>query len=456
MRRLFLLTVLLAGCSSLPTPPGPDLFAFVVLGEQGAPVARVLTAAAACPAITIDGRRAPMQVRATAGTPAPRGPGARPAAFPILTCEAFLPPNTVSASVAGSALALPKAQARRIVVIGDTGCRLAAKDLRFQDCNNAEAFPFAGIAAAAAAWHPDLVVHVGDYHYREDPCPKDQPGCFGSPWGYGWDTWRADLFAPGRALLAAAPWVMARGNHEVCGRAGQGYWRFLDPRPLLAGRDCIDPARDGEANYSDPYAVPLGDNAQLIVFDSANTAFKGLQAGDPRLAKYADTWHKMDALAQGAAHNIGVNHHAVLGVLAYAGADGQVTLSTGDRGLLDAFGAVSPGLLPPRMDVMLSGHAHLWEQVSFQSRHPSQFIAGFSGTASDLVTLPADIVPGTAVQPGAPIARFSSWVGDFGFMTFERTGPAAWDVKVWDRRGQLRNSCSVSGRQSRCALTQVR
>lgn len=456
MRRLFLSAVLLTGCSSLPTAPGPELFSYVVLGERGAAVARVLTEGEACPAIVIDGRTGPMQVRAAAGNAAPRSPGARPAAFAVLTCEAPLPANTVSASVAGNALALPKAQARRIVVIGDTGCRLAAKDLRFQDCNQAEAFPFATIAAAAAAWKPDLVVHVGDYHYREDPCPKHQPGCAGSPWGYGWDTWRADLFVPGRALLAAAPWVAARGNHEICSRAGQGYWRFLDPRPLLAGRDCNDAANDGQANYSDPYAVPLGDDAQLIVFDSANTAFKGLAAGDPRLARYADTWHKIDALSQGAAHNIGVNHHPVLGVLAYAGADGKVTLSTGERGLLDAFGAVSAGLLPPRMDVMLSGHAHLWEQVSFQSAHPSQFIAGFSGTASDLVALPADIVPGTAVQPGAPIARFSSWVGQFGYMTFERSGAASWDVKVWDRRGQLRNTCSVEGRQSHCALTQVR
>lgn len=455
MRRLFLLAALLAGCSSLPQAPGPEWFSYVVLGEQGAPVARVLTANHTCPAIVIDGRPSAMQVRAGAGSAAPRRPGARPAVFDILTCEAVLPANTVHASVAGTPLPLPKAQARRIVVIGDTGCRLAAKDLRYQDCNNPEAFPFATIAAAAAAWQPDLVVHVGDYHYREDPCPSGQPGCAASPWGYGWDTWRADLFVPGRALLAAAPWVAARGNHELCSRAGQGYWRFIDPRPLLAGRDCNDAARDGDGNHSDPYAVPLGEHAQLIVFDSANTAFKGLKGGDPRLARYADTWHKMDALARGAAHNIGVNHHPVLGVLAYAGADGKVTLSTGDRGLLDAFGAVSPALLPPGMDVMLSGHAHLWQQVSFQSAHPSQFIAGFSGTASDLVALPSDIVPGTAVQPGALIAHFSSWVGDFGFMTFERSGAANWDVKVWDRRGQLRNTCSVAGRQSRCALAQV-
>jgi hypothetical protein len=455
VRLLPLLAVLLCGCSTLTAPQAPEMFPYVVLGEQGAASARVLTAAASCPQIRIDGALRAMRTRAAPGTAAPRSSGARPAAFPVLACEAELPAGTASASVNGHALPLPKAQPRRIVVIGDTGCRLAAKDQHYQDCNDPEAYPFATIAAAAAAWQPDLVVHVGDYHYREDPCPAGRSGCAGSPWGYGWDTWRADLFVPGRALLAAAPWVAARGNHELCARAGQGYWRFIDPRPLLPGRDCNEAAKDADANHSDPYAVPLGDGAQLIVFDSANTAYKGLPPGDPRRAKFAATWRQMEALSQGAAYNIGVGHHPVLGVLAYRGAGGAITLQPGDQGLLDAFGAVSPALLPARMDAMLSGHAHLWEQVSFSTPHPSQFIAGFSGTASDLVPLPASIADGKPVQGGALVSHFSSWVGDFGFMSFERVGAAAWEVKVWDRRGQLRNDCTLEGKASRCRLGQV-
>jgi hypothetical protein len=58
-----------------------------------------------------------------------------------------------------------------------------------------------------------------------------------SPWGYGWDTWKADFFDPAQALLKAAPWVMVRGNHETCTRAGQGWWRFLDP--VLCKADVI-------------------------------------------------------------------------------------------------------------------------------------------------------------------------------------------------------------------------
>jgi hypothetical protein len=109
---------------------------------------------------------------------------------------------------------------------------------------------------------PDLVIHVGDYHYREDPCPLGNAGCAGSPWGYGWDVWDADFFTPGAPLLAAAPWIVIRGNHEACGRAGQGWYRFLDPRPLAPLGTCDDPANDETADYTATYAVPLGAAGQ--------------------------------------------------------------------------------------------------------------------------------------------------------------------------------------------------
>ncbi|MDI9690789.1 metallophosphoesterase, partial [Burkholderia cenocepacia] len=90
-----------------------------------------------------------------------------------------------------------------------------------------------------------------------------------SPWGYGWVTWQADLIRPAAPLLAKGPWVVVRGNHEECARAGQGWFRFLDPRPYSAARSCDDPANDNNANYSEPYAVSLGGGSQVIVFDTA-------------------------------------------------------------------------------------------------------------------------------------------------------------------------------------------
>lgn len=448
--------LLLAGCAGLVSDPGPDDVAFVVLGEDGLASARLITAATACPPLVVDNRAMPMRVRVPkSAVPARPGQPHTPPSSAMLTCEAPIAAGSVTASVAGLALPVPRSAATRIVVIGDTGCRL--KGSQAQDCNDPARFPFARVAAEAAEFGPDLVIHVGDYHYREDPCLAGQAGCAGSPYGYGYDAWAADFFTPARKLLQAAPWVLARGNHESCTRAGQGWWRWLDPRPYQSGRDCDLPANDAVGEHSDPYAVPLGAGAQLIVFDTASTSYKGLPRTDPRRAVYADTYRKIAALARGARYNIGVDHHPLFAFGANRDAKtGAVSLFGGDKGLLDAFGDVDPGILPASISMLLSGHVHLWEQLSFSSSHPTQFVSGFSGTLEDTVPLPAMPPPGVTPAPGALVEHMSSWIDGFGFMTMERTGPDAWLVKVWDRDGRERNSCKVEGKKSRCAVAQVR
>jgi hypothetical protein len=459
-----LLPLLLSACAALKPVADQDFSSFVVLGENGAAMARVLTAASACPAITIDRQTSAMQLRAGAGTlaqrpTASRPEDAKPSVFPLLTCDSAIPPGSTSASVLGRQLALPEPEPKRIVVIGDTGCRLKKSGNAYQACNDAEQYPFASIAASAASWKPDLVVHVGDFHYRENACPDGNAGCAGSSWGYGWDAWRDDFFTPAAKLLQAAPWVMARGNHESCARAGQGYWRFIDPRPLLAGRDCIDAVDDQRGDYSDPYAVPLGRDAQLLVIDSSATRWQGFDEQHPKqkqaLQRYRADYRKLEALSQRASYNIGIIHHPVLAFDAAPDADGGITLRPGDAGLQQAWGALNPGLLPPRMQLMLSGHVHLWEQLSFSSAHPSQLVAGFSGTQEDSAPLPASLPPGATPAPGAIVEHFSSWVGGFGYMTLERSGQDRWEVTVWNAQGEVKNTCRVIGRKSQCARPQV-
>jgi hypothetical protein len=250
--------------------------------------------------------------------------------------------------------------------------------------------------------------------------------------------------------------VAARGNHESCARGGQGWWRFLDPHPLAPGGGCDDPAGDEAADYTDPYAVPLGGEAQLLVFDSANTSYKGFKDGDVRLAKYTDTYRKLETLAARARHTIAVDHHPLYGFGAEQDKKtGEVRLFGGDAGLVQTFGAIQPRLLPASVEVLLSGHVHLWEQVSFSSDHPTQFVSGFAGTAEDIVPLPASVPPGTTPAPGAVVEAMSSWIDGFGFMTMERRGVQRWDVVIHDRDGRERNRCVVEGRHSRCALPQV-
>ncbi len=453
-----MLCAVLGGCATLAPPP--PAAAYVVLGEDGAAVARVVTAGAACPSIEVDGRALLMTLRAAPKTMALRPTASapedsKPSVFPDLICEATLPPGAAHAQVQGLALALPKARIERIVVIGDTGCRIKKADAAFQSCQDSAAYPFATVAAAAAAWKPDLVVHVGDYLYRENACPPGQSGCAGSPWGYGWDAWQADFFTPAQPLLRAAPWVVARGNHESCSRGGQGFWRLLDPRALLPGRDCIDPADDGRGDYGDPYAVPLGADAQLIVIDSSNSISRKPKLEDARSVQRAERFGQtrlaIEALARRAVHNIGVNHHPALAFAAVRRNGNPVELKAGDYGQQTYYGAVSPTLLPERIDAMLSGHVHVWEQVSFASAHPSQFVAGFSGTLEEEVPLPETLPAGASPAPGAIVEHFSSWNAGFGFMTMERCGAAHWDVKVWDLHGKLQRTCQLEGRKSSCA-----
>ncbi len=456
------IAALLAGCaSSAGTKPGVGATtAYVVLGENGAPIARAVATAAHCPGIRIDGREERMDLRAAAATVPLRATrsdpaDSKPSAFPVTTCEKTLPAQVRSAEIEGRMLPLPHGEVRRIVVIGDTGCRLKTGE-EYQSCNDAAKYPFARVAAKAAEWKPDLVVHVGDYLYRENACPQRDGGCAGSPWGYGWDAWQADLFAPGAPLLQAAPWVVVRGNHESCARAGQGWWRFLDPHAFVAGRDCNEAKNDDKSDYSDPYAVPLGGGAQLIVLDTSNTSNDPIKADDVRRGKYLDTYAELERLAQREPYAILANHQPILGLAGKRDKQGEVKVRPSSRGISSVFVERNPAILPAQVGAMLSGHTHLWEQLSFRGDAPSQFIAGFSGTLEDVVPMPETLPDGASPAPGVVVDRASTWTYGFGFMTMERQGADRWQIKVWSANGDLVNDCELVARKSSCRVPQVK
>ena len=437
----------------------PIQAAFVVLGEDGQTVARVVTTAPDCPSVQLSGKSVVMTLRAAPGTvplrPTRSPPElSKPSAYPVRVCEATLPAGAASARVGRHRLPMPIAEPKRIVVIGDTGCRVKASDNAYQACNDIHQYPFSRVAASAAAWKPDLVVHVGDYLYRENACTDAHPGCKGSVWGYGWDAWNADFFAPGAPLLAAAPWVAARGNHESCARAGQGWWRLLEPRALTPGRDCNAAKDDDIGDYDDPYAVPLGDGAQIIVVDSSNTSNDAFAPGSRPAAAYRDAYAKYDALAAKAPYSIMVEHHPILAFAAtQKGAD--IELRPGNGGIQSVWGPLKPNYTPANVKMLLAGHVHVWEQLSFSSDHPTQFVAGFSGTQEDIVPLPRTLPAKAVVAPGAVVSDFSSWVDGFGFMTMLRNGPDKWDVEVHDINGKVVNVCKVTGNKSVCDTPQV-
>ena len=447
------------GVAAAQTTLSP-LAAYVVLGPDGERIARVVTEVKDCPALFVDGRVMEMQVRVPAGT-APLRPTAskpeltKPSAFPATICEAVIPAAAKDVSVHSWHLPLPPRIIRRIVVIGDTGCRIKAADNAVQACNDPKAYPFALVAETAAKWKPDIVLHVGDYLYRENPCPDGSAGCRNSPWGYGLDAWRADFLDPAKPLLAAAPWIMVRGNHESCKRAGQGWQRLLDAYPFSASRSCDDPLDDDKGDFAEPFAVPLGEGAQIVNWDTSGAGYKEFDASDPHAIAYSENIGRIAELAKGAQHTILANHHPVLALAARTQKDGTIEIGTSNKSLQALLVKADPKLYPAGIDLLLSGHIHVWEQLDFAGQYPSQIVTGFSGTQEDIVPLPERLPPDQEVEPGIKAAGFASWVDGFGFMTLERTGPAAWKAEIHDGVGKVVDHCTIAGRISKCSVGQV-
>ena len=469
MRRLALMSSIigLAACSSLATKQvvpvsvknnSPSLQAsWVVMGENGEAIARAITTDTVCPALIQDGVAQTMSVRAAAATVAQRKTASKPDAskpseFPVLTCEATLSKTTKTASIAGHDLPVPKAVVQKIVVVGDSGCRLKAADNYFQPCNDGEKWAFKSMVETAAKFKPDLVLHVGDYQYRENPCPEGHPECAGSPWGYGWDTWQADFFSPAQALLNAAPWVVVRGNHESCVRAGQGWWRFMDPRALQAGRDCNLDQDDMTGDYSAPYAIPLGSvggqSAQFIVFDSAKVPYKNIPKTDPSHQIYLDQMKAVNQLAEKADFNLFTNHHPILGLSVEKKVSGGLDVKPGNGALQDIMQEVNPArLFSPKIQVAISGHVHLFEALTFSNDYPTQFVSGNGGSSLD-IPLKTPLAAGVTPYPAAQLAHFSN-SNDVGFMTLERQSNY-WKVQAWNKNGQLITECQMQEKSTQC------
>ncbi len=400
--------------------------AYVVLGADSAIVRAVLSGATECPMIDHGGAAERMSVRARPDD-----------AFPVLVCETPIPTGTASAAIEGRVLPLPKPAIATIATFGDTGCRLKAggdskKSSRhhdypaagkFQDCNSPSKWPFARLSATAAAKRPDLVIHVGDYLYRESPCPAGDKGCKGSPHGDDWQTWLADFFRPAAPLLAAAPWIMVRGNHESCTRAGPGYFRFLHPEPA---RDHAPPTC---TDLLAPYTVDMGGKSFLVI-DSSNA--EDSCANDacnsaPYAAQFASLTPKPGTWL--------LSHRPIWAI----GRKFKLNQT------LEQALASSDGRLPQGVELVLSGHLHIFELLSFADRRAPQLIVGTGGTLLDPKIdrrLEGVTVGGAKISYGLSEHRFG-----FLMTTPKKKGATATFV---NDRGKTRFECKLTPSTARC------
>jgi hypothetical protein len=239
------------------------------------------------------------------------------------------------------------------------------------------------------------VIHVGDYLYREVPCPPGRKECAGSPWGDTSATWNADFFSPAEPLLKVAPWVFVRGNHESCARAGEGWFRFLDPHAM--------PPRCTDSTA--PYVVHR-DGVDLLVVDSnaADLTQKELDALNKLHTRHA--WL--------------LTHHPLW--------------------FPQRTARLNPKVMPPSsVELVIVGHQHTFRVFGFDKPRPPEVVAGNSGTQLDLF---ASGLAGEFKKQGLPLRSICGKEG-FGFLTLENHGESHWGIAERDRDGNLDSECGL-------------
>ena len=369
------------------------LSAWLQYGADGEPHVRAVVTDAACPDLVVDGRTVRMIERAR-----------KAEHFEDVVCEAPLDAKARHVRIGDRALPAPAYEPHRIVVLGDTGCRIST--FSAQACGDPAAWPFPVTARAIAAVHPDLVVHVGDYLYREKPCPP-LARCADSPYGDDDAAWYADFLTPAAPIFASAPVILLRGNHEECARNGAGWFRYLDPHASTA---CID--------VTDPYAVSLGD-LRIVAFDSAVAGDKSVKPAHTPV--YKRQFAQARELAKGPSWFI--THRPP-----YTNEEERA--------------AMGEALAP--YDAVLAGHIHFFAAMNVATL-PPLLINGEGG---------ANLDPNYAAFLGLAVGDlhvqgtiFGS--SHFGFGVYTRTG-TDWSISLRDPDGTERARCSLANRTVHC------
>jgi hypothetical protein len=394
-------------CSCAVASAAPLSSAWIQLDEGARSIIRIVVPAQeACPAVQVDGATKSMDIR----RPIPAG-------FPPL-CELRIAQGAKQAVVNGQKLRFPKPNPTKIVAFGDTGCRI--KGAQLQDCNNPEKWPFERVAGATVATKPDLFLHVGDYLYREDPCPPGKEAmCGGTPHGDNWDTWNADFFKPARKLLESVPLVLARGNHEDCTRAWRGWGYYLDTHPWTGVCQLTPP----------PVRVELG-KFRVVVFDS--TALNDNRTDPALVQNYAAQLASVKT-----EHALLLDHHPFWALRGTAGNPTAPETETLEQ-------AWDKGA-PKGIDLVVSGHTHTFEILGFGGMRPVQIVAGNGGTALE-ERLPPRIT-------GVEIHGFQAIAGQtdrvFGYTTLTKTSKG-WDVVLRNVAGKKLANCAVQGFNATC------
>lgn len=434
-------------------------------------VARALVdPAGGCPSVDVvdaEGRyRIPM-------TPRRPGPRAAPAFSGILACSVSLPSGLLVASIEGDRI--PQSMPNEVDTIGifaDSGCRIDKS--RVQDCNDPDEWPVEQIVGNIVAAQPDLIFDPGDYVYREIQCPSDKldrcEGTLGPVPGFPFSDsdrgWIQEFFEPARAMFSVAPIAFLRGNHEDCGRGGNGWFLYLDPfedsmatcDPLFEEGRLVPPPPQTTPSWTFDVSIAEGRTLRVAMVDSAYGSDRELT---PWIADQRTMYEQAYDLTTPVP---GVEtwlqtHRPVFGMISSSllprddplaepwTSDGQMIAS---YGLLDHY------------DLILSSHLHLAQVIQVPGQ-PASVVVGNGGAlleptgryeiapfgplanmdgsrmVSTIEPYPRPTMVWTRVEYGYALAR-------------PVAGAGRWTIEMYDYDGQRSVRCDLASRTIACPV----
>jgi hypothetical protein len=191
--------------------------------------------------------------------------------------------------------------------------------------------------------------------------------------------------------------VFLRGNHETCARGGEAWFRVLYPLPMPP--TCVD--------YTEPYKIPLG-GVDLLVLDSSIA--NDFAIPPDQVAAFTA---QFEALRQMVTGDSWLVTHKPLYVFGHAGVQNGFEQLFIDQEVLQA---ASANDFPAAIRLLIGGHVHLFETLSFGQGRPPQLVVGNSGTQLDplvMTPLPGLEIAGLEVTSGGNLS-------EFGFVTLQR------------------------------------
>jgi hypothetical protein len=180
--------------------------------------------------------------------------------------------------------------------------------------------------------------------------------------------------------------------------------------------------------------VNLG-SFELVIFDSSLTKTDKIsdKINEEQVAKYPSQ------LAQIHAKNAWlVVHHPFWGIKTDPEGGPSVQLVT-------PFDSAWKKARPQGISLIVSGHVHMFQLLSFDRDRPPQLVAGDSG--ADLAAPFPASVTGMKMSGASVVASESE--REFGYTLLSKSG-AGWDLTLRNRWGKPVASCSVQGNRTAC------